>query len=104
MRNFPNKAAPAILYHMSPHTDLHVKGLHPGQKPTASRRPMDEVYLGTMHYLKTQYMTYCRRGSYMLYEVNVEGLELDGRLPGEQWCTQQGISPERIKSVGTVRV
>jgi hypothetical protein len=93
------------LYHASKLGDLERTGLQTGT-PTLNNRltKSQKIYLGTLNYVKTQYARYTKPGTYYIYEVDTEGLDLEEFMLGEQWRTGQNVAPGRLKKIETFQV
>lgn len=60
------------------------------------------VYLGTKNHIKDHYLNCAKKGTYYIYEVNVDGLKIKNDLPGEQFRTTEYIEPKRIKLIDII--
>lgn len=88
------------LYHASQRPDLMKRGIVAGA-PHVSYGQQSAVYLGTYDYVIEDYLDYAKRGTYYIYEVDVDGLHLDDNLPDGQFRIYQEIEPRRVLRVVT---
>lgn len=97
------KPHPDIVYHASPKSDLHIKGLDNLADPTVTKGKSGFNYLGSHDYIHNQYLKYAKPDKYTIYKINTHGLEADDtKLAGEQQRYGHKIEPHRITKVNTV--
>ena len=61
-----------ILYHASRESNLHKIGIDPDAPKTCCNFNDGFVYLADLDYLYQQYFSYCPKGIYYIFEVDVE--------------------------------
>jgi hypothetical protein len=83
-------------YHASRNPDLCATGIKIG-KPTSCSiyRKSKHVYVGTLDYINNQYLKYCPKGTYYIYEIDIEH-NLEPLLAKGQWRTTSALFPKRI--------
>lgn len=95
-----------MWYHLSPVRTLDQTGISPGTlvgRAVAARKPMPHVYLGTEHYILTQYLEYVPRGEYHLFSVSTEGIRLQPVLAGtNQVKVSETIPASQVQYVRTI--
>ena len=69
------------IYHASPYGMLHREGVKCQQKTTCSRFNDGYVFLGSLEYLNEQYFKYCPKGTYYIFEINIDESRLE-EAPG----------------------
>jgi len=89
-----------MWFHASPINNLHEIGLIPGKKPTVTKRATPWTYLGSLNYIKSQYLKYAPKGKYYIYEVFDDIVIDDTKLAGEQIRTCKPI--QNLKLIGEI--
>lgn len=85
------------VYHASRISNLIELGIRINSPTSCSVfKKSKHVYVGTLEYILNQYLTYCPKGLYYIYEIEVDltGFE---ELPAKgQWRTTQTLFPTKI--------
>lgn len=56
-------------YHISRQVNLDLKGIEASSETTVTKNESGWIYLGTLKYIKTQYLKYAPKGTYFLYST-----------------------------------
>jgi len=86
-----------MWYHASPYDDLHLEGIKGNCTPLVGWRRSPYIFLGTLKYLSFQYFQYAPKGTYFIYEIDTDGLDLDHTPVGEQCKFLGNIPSSRVQ-------
>lgn len=85
------------VYHASRNPDLLQLGIKKNQPTSCSIYDLSmHVYVGTLDYIYNQYLKYCPKGTYYIYEIEVDLNDFE-ELPAKgQWRTTKDLMPQKI--------
>ena len=85
------------LYHASKSGMLHVDGIRTNVEKNCCNFNDGYVYLGSLEYLNEQYFSYCPKGLYYIFEVQVDFLKLEYLNKVEHYRHLGDISPKFVR-------
>ena len=89
---------PIYLFHASKVPKLNKDGLKINKDTTCCNEYKSrEIYFGSIEYIKKDYFSYCPKGMYFIYKINVEKLNIIKVNAGDQWKTRKEVSNNRIE-------
>ena len=89
-------------YHASRNSNLCAAGIQVGQSTSCSiYRESKHIYVGTLKYIHEQYLKYCPKGTYYIYEIETD-LQLEPLPAKGQWRTTDILFPKRVVKSETV--